>query len=298
MDQFNLELARYGKHTVRVYKVMRNAETGVQDVCEMTLNVMLEGEIEASWTHADNTPIVATDSIKNTVYILAKEHAVTPPEYFAALIGKHFNTTYPHIHATSVSITVHRWTRMVFDGVPHPHSFIRDGEETRTVEARIEENGPTTITSGIKGMLVLKSTGSQFHGYVKDEYTTLPETWDRVLSTSVDCTWEWAPFPTFEAVEANKDFDSAWESARRITMKTFADEDSASVQDTTYKMACSILAAVPGVDGVRYELPNKHYFEINLSWHKGIKNTGKDAEVYAPQWGPSGTIQCYATRKR
>lgn len=218
-----------------------------------------------SWTHADNTPIIATDSIKNTVYILAKENPVTPPEYFAAVVGKHFITRYAHIHATTVSITVHRWTRMVFDGVPHPHSFIRDGEETRTVEARVEENGPITIASGIKGMLVLKSTESQFHGYVKDEFTTLPETRDRVLSTSVDCTWEWSPFSSFEAVKANKKFDEAWQSARVITMRTFAEENSASVQDTTYKMACSILSAVPGVDGVRYELPNKHYFEISKS---------------------------------
>lgn len=124
----------------------------------------------------------------------------------------------------------------MFDGEAHPHSFIRDGDETRTVEARIEKNGKTTITSGIKGMLLLKSTGSQFHGYIKDEYTTLPETWDRVFSTSVDCTWEWAPCSSFAEVAANKDFDSAWATARRITMKTFADEDSASVQDTTYKV--------------------------------------------------------------
>lgn len=291
--------ARYGKDNVRVYKVERNVQTGVQTVTEMTVCVLLEGDIETSYTKADNSVVVATDSMKNTVYIKAKEHPVTPPELFASILGTHFVESYPHIHAAHIKVVTHRWTRMTIDGKPHPHSFFRDGAETRNVEAIVREGKGIEIRSGIVGLLVLKSTGSQFHSFVRDGYTTLPEVWDRILSTDVDCGWAWKTFPGLVAVkEAIPRFDQAWEDARSITMKTFAEESSPSVQNTMYKMCELILKAVPDVDAVDYSLPNKHYFEIDLSWHNGLKNTGKDAEVYAPQSGPNGLIQCTVTRSQ
>jgi urate oxidase len=291
--------ARYGKDNVRVYKVERDEKTGVQTVTEMTVCVLLEGAIETSYTKGDNSVVVATDSMKNTVYIKAKEHPVTPPELFASILGTHFIETYSHLTAAHIKIVTHRWTRMTIDGKPHPHSFYRDGNETRNVEAVVRRGKGIDIRSGIVGLLVLKSTGSQFHGFVRDEYTTLPEVWDRILSTDVDCGWSWKTFPGLNAVKkAIPKFDKAWEDARNITMKTFAEEDSPSVQNTMYKMCESIMKAVPEVEDVDYSLPNKHYFEIDLSWHKGLKNTGKDAEVYAPQSGPNGLIQVTVARSQ
>jgi len=295
----SLSSARYGKDNVRVYKVHRDEKTGVQTVTEMTVCVLLEGEIEKSYTEADNSPVVATDSMKNTVYIKAKEHPVTPPELFASILGTHFVETYSHIHTANIKVVTHRWTRMTIDGKPHPHSFFRDGAETRNVEAVVRKGKGIDIRSGIVGLLVLKSTGSQFHSFVRDEYTTLPEVYDRILSTDVDCGWAWKTFSGMSAVEAAiPKFDKAWQDARGITMKTFAEESSPSVQNTMYKMCEQILEAVPEVDAVDYALPNKHYFEIDLSWHKGLKNTGKDAEVYAPQSGPNGLIQCTVSRSQ
>ncbi|KAI9740726.1 MAG: hypothetical protein M1818_004691 [Claussenomyces sp. TS43310] len=289
--------ARYGKDNVRVYKVHRDQETGVQTVTEMTVCVLLEGEIDVSYTKADNSVVVATDSMKNTIYIKAKENPVTPPELFASILGTHFIETYKHIHAAHIKIVTHRWTRLTVDGQPHPHSFFRDGAETRNVDAVVREGKGLEIRSGIAGLLVLKSTASQFHSFVRDEYTTLPETWDRILSTEVDCGWKWSLFSGLDDVKAAiPKFDSAWEDARNITLTTFAKESSPSVQNTMYKMSESILAAVPEVQSVDYSLPNKHYFEIDLSWHKGLKNTGADAEVYAPQSGPNGLIQCTVVR--
>jgi urate oxidase len=291
--------ARYGKDNVRVYKVQRDEKTGVQTVTEMTVCVLLEGDIETSYTRADNSVVVATDSMKNTVYVKAKEHPVTPPELFASILGTHFVETYPHITTANIKVVTHRWTRMTIDGKPHPHSFYRDGSETRNVEVVVRKGKGIDIRSGIVGLLVLKSTGSQFHGFVRDEYTTLPEVWDRILSTDVDCGWSWKKFSGMSAVEAAvPKFDKAWEDARSITMKTFAEEDSPSVQNTMYKMCGLILEAVPEVEAVDYSLPNKHYFEIDLSWYKGIKNTGNDAEVYAPQSGPNGLIYCTVTRSQ
>ncbi|KAL2142304.1 hypothetical protein VTI28DRAFT_1378 [Corynascus sepedonium] len=304
----SLASARYGKDNVRVCKVQRDEKTGVHTVTEMTVCCLLEGQIETSYTAADNSVVVATDSIKNTIYIKAKEHPVNPPELYASRLGQHFLDTYPHISSAHINVIVHRWTRMAVDDAPHPHSFFRDGQETRNVEATVARttgggsSGATNTTislkSSIAGLSVLKSTGSAFHGFVRDEYTTLPETWDRILSTDVDCTWTWKPFDSVAAVErgAAERFDKAWESARDIIMRLFAIEESASVQNTMYKMCDRILEAVPEVDKVGFALPNKHYFELDLSWHKGIKNTGKDAEVYVPQSGPNGLIKCEVTR--
>lgn len=206
---------------------------------------------------------MATDSIKNTIYIKAREYPVNPPELYASVLGQHFIDKYSHIHAAHVKVVVHRWTRMTIDDQPHPHSFYRDGQETRNVEVTVRRNAGIVIRSGIVGLTVLKSTGSAFHGFVRDEFTTLGETWDRILSTDVDCGWTWKTMPDLAAVRAAvPQFDKAWEDARAITMKTFANDASASVQNTMYKMCELILEAAPGVDKVDYSLPNKHYFEI------------------------------------
>lgn len=310
-----LSYARYGKDNIRVLKVNKNSD-GTQDVTEMTVCTLLEGDIEASYTQADNANIVATDTQKQTVYVLAKQHPVTPPEYFASILGDHFIKTYGHISAAHINIVVHRWTRMHVDGKEHPHSFMRDGAETRVVKAVARRNQGISIRSGIKGLLVLKSTGSAFYGFHRDEYTRLPEVWDRILSTEVESGWHWRQFSGLAEVEKEKAcFDKAWSDARKITLDTFAKENSPSVQNTMYLMSEMILAAVPRVEAVEYSLPNKHYFEIgesdllkhrrrspananaDLSWFHGLKNTGKDAEVYAPQSDPNGLIESTVTRK-
>ncbi|KAJ5232927.1 hypothetical protein N7468_005883 [Penicillium chermesinum] len=292
-----LAAARYGKDNVRVYKVHRDEKTGIQTVVEMTVCVLLEGDIETSYTRADNSVIVATDSIKNTIYITAKQQPVTTPEVFGSILGSHFIEKYSHIHAAHVNIVTHRWVRMTIDGKPHPHSFVKDSPETRNVQVDVVEGKGIDINSSIKGLTVLKSTGSQFWGFLRDEFTTLKETWDRILSTDVAANWQWRPFNSVADVRANTaKFDNAWQAARNITLKVFAEDNSASVQATMYKMADQILATEPLLDTVAYELPNNHYFEIDLSWHKGTKNTGKDAEVYAPQSNPNGLIKCTVGR--
>jgi len=216
-----------------------------------------------SYTKADNSVVVATDTQKQTCYILAKQNPVTPPELFASIIGEHFVSTYSHIHACHVNIIVHKWTRMTVDGKPHPHSFFRDGEETRLVEAVAREGQGIQVKSGIKDLLVLKSTGSAFYGFHRDEYTQLPETWDRILSTSVEAHWQWKTFADLAEVKTViPKFDAAFEAARTITMETFAKEKSPSVQNTMYLMCEQILAKESSIDAVSYSLPNKHYFEI------------------------------------
>lgn len=255
--------ARYGKDNVRVCKVDRDASTGVQTVTEMTVCCLLEGDIETSYTEADNSVVVATDSIKNTIYITAHQNPVTPPELFASILGDHFIQKYSHIHVANVKVVTNRWSRIEIDGKPHAHSFVKAGEETRNVEVRFSRKDGIAINSAIVGLTVLKTTGSAFHGFVRDEYTTLPETWDRILSTDVDASWKWKTFDNLKAVEASvPKFDGAYTKAREITLRLFALEESASVQATMYKMSEAILDAVPETETVSYALPNKHYFEI------------------------------------
>ncbi|KAF8466402.1 hypothetical protein BDZ91DRAFT_696672 [Kalaharituber pfeilii] len=294
-----LSAARYGKDNVRLLKVERDPNTKIHIVTETTVCALIEGDINVSYTKADNSCVVATDSIKNTIYILAKQNPVNPPELFGAILANHFVMKYKHIHAAHVEIVTHRWTRYDVDGKLHPHSFLRDGIETRNVEVTCKEGSGIFIKSGIQNLTVLKSTGSAFHGFYRDEFTTLKETWNRILSTDVDATWEWCLFASLEDVQNGKcRFTKAWENARTITLRTFALDDSASVQATMYKMADQILAVTPEVLHVEYSLPNKHYFEIDLSWHKDLQNTGKDAEVYAPQYNPNGLIKCRVSRAK
>lgn len=293
-----LSYARYGKDNIRLYKVHKDEKTGVQSVVEMTVCILLEGDIDTSYTKANNSVVVATDTQKQTCYVLAKQNPITPPELFASIIGDHFIKTYSHIHACHVKIIQHKWTRMTIDGKPHPHSFLRDGEEKRVVEAVTREGEGVSIKSSFKGLLVLKSTGSAFYGFHRDEYTRLPETWDRILSTDVEAGWQWKKFSGLDEVKSViPQFDKTFDGVKDTTLDIFAKDNSASVQNTMYKMCDKILADVPLVEAVDYALPNKHYFEIDLSWFKGLNNTGKDAEVFAPQSDPNGLIQCTVTRK-
>jgi urate oxidase len=195
---------------------------------------------------------------------MAKQNPISPPEVFGALLADHFVKTYPHIHGAHVKVIQHRWTRMDVDGKPHPHSFLRDSDETRVIDVHAQDGGRgISIRSGIEKLLVLKSTGSAFYGFHRDEYTQLPEVWDRILSTEVESTWGYKTFGDLAAVKAyGEKFNEAWVAARKITLETFATDASASVQNTMYKMCEQILAAVPAVEQVEYSLPNKHYFEI------------------------------------
>ena len=190
---------------------------------------------------------------------------------------------------------------MTVDGKPHPHSFYRDGDDKRVVECTATEGKGIEIRSGMKGLLVLKSTGSAFYGYdTKDEYTILKETNDRILSTEVECGWQWKTFASLDNVKAEATkFDSAWDKARTVTMETFAKEESPSVQNTMYIMCDQILAAVPEVETVDYTLPNKHYFEIgafNIA-QKGVANINRPELAQGPQeYGQGCRGVCSADR--
>jgi urate oxidase len=289
-----LKHARYGKDLVRLLRVYKEGD--VQHCTELTVRLLLEGDIETSYTKADNSVIVATDTCKNTINILAKKSDnVDNIELFGQEITKHVLKQYAHISGAFVDIIKHKWTRMIVDGKPHNHSFLRDGEDIQTTSVHHYRVGNKIhITSGLQKLLVLKTTGSAFHGFYKDEYTTLVETWDRIFSTSVDAKW------TFSSkspdVLSKIDYKKIHAGVRQITCDTFAKDDSASVQATLYLMQQQILTKYPEVAEVSYALPNKHYVGIDLSKFN-IDNTGKNTSLYYPQADPSGLITAVAGRK-
>ncbi|KAF9223236.1 uricase [Gyrodon lividus] len=256
-----LKSARYGKDKIRLFRVKR--EGSFHYVVEYNVTVLLEGDIDVAYTKADNGVVVATDSIKNITYYLAKlsDHILIP-ERFALHLGTHILSRYAHIHKAFITIEQLRWSRITVSGEQkaHSHSFYRDGDDKRIVEAVVEKGDSKkltgTVSAGISDLLVLKSTGSAFEGYIQDEYTTLVEVPERIFSTSIDLTYTFSPvsiatptdleFLDFD-VPQNLAFDSqggvkgkgeggVWdalgvaERARTATLDVFATDESASVQ--------------------------------------------------------------------
>lgn len=310
-----LSHARYGKQMVRVLRVVR--EDKWQTVVEYNVTVLLEGDIDVSYTKADNSVVVATDSMKNITYHLAKTSPhILHPERFALHLATYMVSKYDHIHKAFVTIEQLRWRRIDVRGQEHSHSFWRDGEEKREVDVAVDatkgkDSIVATVSAGISDLLVLKSTGSAFEGFIRDEHTTLAEVDDRIFSTSVDLKYTYAPFsvPTNASVDSFKVADelmaegTAWDGnavvakARVATLEVFAEDESASVQASLYKMAERILAENKHVQTVSYSLPNKHYIPVDMRY-AGIDNlTPAKAEVFVPVSAPSGLISATISRQ-
>ncbi|POY71553.1 hypothetical protein BMF94_5416 [Rhodotorula taiwanensis] len=301
----HLATAKYGKDKVRVSRIVRNSD-GTHDFVEYIIRALLEGDVERAWTHSDNSSIVATDSIKNTCNVFAKTSPyVLQPEKFALDLGLHFVSTYSHIHRACVDIVQLKWSRINVKGKAHKHSFVRDGDEKRTVSVVVDATkGKKAITAtcqgGISGLLCLKTTESQFENYVFDKFTTLKPVDDRIFSTSVDCVYNVpirsSSFNKDALAGLRIDFDAIYRSVVETTLETFATHNSASVQATLYIMCEKVLRDNADVADIKYELPNKHYIAPDLSYI-GLKNTEpKDAEVFTPVDAPSGYIIGHVTR--
>ncbi|KAG1894140.1 uncharacterized protein F5891DRAFT_1063490 [Suillus fuscotomentosus] len=318
MSESVLTNTRYGKDLVRVFRVVRDGE--FHQVVEYNVSVLLEGDIETSYTFADNSVVVATDSMKNITYYLAKiSPHILSPERFALHLGTHIVSRYAHIHRAFITLERLRWSRIALgaNDHPHPHSFIRDGNDRQTVEVEVDASAgkdklSAKVTSGITDLLVLKSGGSAFHGFIHDEYTTLREVDDRVLSTSVDLTYTFAPLSLISPTDDKKlDFivpegfalGGVWDAVnvatrvRTATLDIFALDSSASVQATLFKMGQRVIAENAGVASVTYKLPNKHYIPVDMKYIGVDNTTPANAEVFVPVSAPSGLISATISRK-
>lgn len=272
---------RYGKARVRVLKVLR--EYGVHTLKDINVMALLQGDFESSYTSGDNTKVVATDTIKNTVNVFARQHLGHEIERFAVMLGQHFVTRYPQVKRAEIEVTERRWERMTIDGKPHPHSFAA-GSEARMFTRAICTGDSSVVQSGIRDLVILKSTGSGFENYPRDEFTTLPETKDRILATSFRATWHFAQQP--ESYAAANDVILA------AMLKEFANNYSPSAQTTLFQMGEAALAVSPDIARLDLAMPNKHCLLINLAPF-GLEN---ENEVFVPTDEPHGQIELTVAR--
>ncbi|BEI82725.1 hypothetical protein CcaverHIS002_0305930 [Cutaneotrichosporon cavernicola] len=303
---------RYGKRLVRVARVVRENIYGQErhSFIEYTVRALIDGDIESSYTKADNKCVVPTDTVKNTVNVLAKTSPhVLDPGMFALHIATHFATRYDHINKAYVDLTTHKWTRIPVEGKPHKWSFVRDGEEKQQVscfvDAADKKNLKANLQCGLRDLSVAKTSGSSFEDFWTDEYTTLVAVKDRIFSTDVDC-WYTVPLPKIPltidnigAIGKALNLPKVAEIVRRDTLEVFATDESASVQATMYNTQQLILKHCPVIESISYSLPNKHFIPINLTafgLENGLGYEG-GAEVFHPVADPSGFIEATVTRK-
>ncbi|MBE1573012.1 factor-independent urate hydroxylase [Amycolatopsis roodepoortensis] len=263
---------QYGKAEVRLVTVQR--EGTVHHLKDLTVSTSLRGDLAATHLTGDNADVVATDTQKNTVYAFAKEAPVGEIEDFALRLGHHFVGSFEHITGARILIDEHGWNRIS----GHDHAFSQAGSEKRTTAVTVQGD-QAWVVSGLDDLVVLKSTGSEFHGFPRDKYTTLAETNDRILATAVTARWRYQG--------DGIDWATSHAEVRRILLETFADKHSLSLQQTLYAMGEAVLKEREEVAEVRLSLPNKHHFLVDLSPF-GLKN---DNEVFYAADRPYGLIE-------
>lgn len=272
---------QYGKAKVRVLKILRDG--AVHRIKDIEVAALLQGDFATSYTSGDNTKVVATDTIKNTVNVLSKQQLGDEIEKFAIFLGQHFLKKYAQVHEAKIDISERDWRRMEIAGKPHPHAFAVGGE-ARMFARVVCKRDSQVVQSGVRDLLILKSTGSGFEKYPRDEFTTLPETADRILATSFSATWTFAKLPA--------DFSKANDSIMSAMLKVFAENYSPSAQTTLFQMGEAALAVCPEISHVDLVMPNKHCLLIDLSPF-GLENKN---EVFVPTDEPHGQIEATVSR--
>ena len=277
---------QYGKAEVRLVRV--NRATARHDIRDLTVSTSLRGRFDAAHVRGDQSDVLPTDTQKNTVFALAERDGVGAIEDFALHLADHLITATPAADGARVEIDEHAWERI--NG--HDHSFVRSGREVRTTVVNVDGSGPDRtahVVSGVKDLTVLKSTGSEFHGFLKDEFTTLAETDDRILATSLVTRWRYDA-PLVEGRDV--DWDKAHSDIVALMLQRFADIHSYALQQTLYGMGQAVLETHPEVAEIKLSAPNKHHFLVDLSPF-GMDNPG---EVFYAADRPYGLIEASVVR--
>ncbi len=281
--QYSIAQHSYGKNQVHLTKVSRH--NGQDSLTELTADVELEGEFESAYMDGDNRLIVPTDTMKNTLYVLAQKNGVPSLESFGCTVVNHFLDCYQHVTHVTVRLWEHLWQRILVGGKSHPHAFCASGGECFTSVVS-SDRAKLRITSGIDGLAVLKTRGSGFQNFLKDQYTTLEETEDRILATTITADWNY------------RDSASKWSACRRRIRETllevFATHQSRSVQHTLYAMASAALDVCDGLQSITLRMPNQHRILVDLEPF-GLVNSG---EIFVLTEAPQGIIQATVNRDK
>ncbi|MQY20275.1 factor-independent urate hydroxylase [Nocardia macrotermitis] len=277
---------QYGKAENRLVRVFR--ETERHRIRDLNVSTALRGRFEDAHITGEQRDVLPTDSQKNTVFAFAKQQGVAAIEDFALTLGDHFIARCPGADGARIEIDEYGWDRIPVDGAPHDHSFVRTGGGVRTTVVNIDGTGSdrrAQVVAGIKDLVLLKTTGSEFHGFFEDEFTTLEPTTDRIMATSLIARWRYDPVGTI-------DWDASFDSIRSILLREFAVVHSYALQQTLYSMGRAVLEQHPGVAEIRFSAPNKHHFLYDLD-RFGIENPG---EVFIAADRPYGLIEATVER--
>lgn len=273
----------YGKSSVRVMKVKRDGS--LHTVKEWKVEVLLSGDFKSCFTDGDNSAILPTDTMKNTVYSRARESTAECIEEFALELAEFFLSRNPQVEALAINIASTSWEHAWVQGKPHPSTFIRGGSEAQTTTVTRTQGGAASVTSGLENLQVLKTANSGFEGYLRDSLTTLPETADRLFGTSLRAQWKYQ--------SAQLAFEPLRSKLREALIGAFAAHDSKSVQHTLYAMAQAALEAAPEINDVELAMPNKHCLLVDLS-RFGQTNPN---QVFVPTDEPYGNIVARISRE-
>jgi urate oxidase len=266
----------YGKGEVKLLKVFKGPDG--HEVRDIRADIALEGEFVAAHLEGDNTDLLATDTMRNTVYALAPEHFTADLESFGLALVNRFVAAGPSVTRARVRLTEYPYERLTAGGRAHPYGFQRGSGGNRVAVVTGTAKG-ARFEAGIEDLLVLKSTGSGWAGFLREEYTTLPETSDRIMATVVTASWAYA--------EGARDFDRLFAGVRDTVLDVFDDHFSPSVQHTLYLMGHAVLERHPEVDRIRFALPNKHHLLYDLG-RFGMEN---DNVIFHVTNEPFGLIE-------
>lgn len=271
----------YGKSKVRLTKVTRLKDRHI--LKEMSVSIQLQGDFGATYDVGDNSQVVATDSMKNTVYVLASQHSLDTIESFGLDMVDHYLKTYKQISSVTVRIVEELWKRIDHEGKPHAHSFYGAGSEKRVAEIEATRES-IVVKSGIEGLKLVKTSGSEFWGFIRNENTTLADTKDRIFGTSVSVDWLYN--------NAKPDYEAAYNSVRDAVLECFASHHSLAVQHTMYEIGQLALDRVPDISEISLVMPNEHRIPFNLQPF----NLENKNEIFVTTDEPYGLIS--ATLKR
>ena len=274
---------RYGKSRVRLVKVTRHPER--HDLREWTLEILLEGDFEACFADGDNSNILPTDTLKNTVYSLARNSSAECIEEFGKELLRFLLDRNPQVLAGRVAVLEKAWEHLESGGKALPTAFIQSSAECQTTEVTASRSAAATVQSGLDNLVILKTAGSGFAGFIKDRLTTLPEVTDRLFGTAVRARW------TYSSPEVA--FAVARPKIRETLLSVFAGHTSKSVQHTLYAMGKAALESVPQIEDIELTMPNKHCLLVDLS-RFGQDNPN---EIFVPIDEPHGTIEARICRK-
>jgi len=295
-ETFSISASAYGKGGVKILHVSKQGS--VHTIRELEVETLLTLNNHKDYETGDNSDIIATDTQKNTVYILAKKFGISNPEEFGLLLANHFISKYPWVVAAKVSITAHPWQRITDTaGRPHNHAFVSSPTALRVAGVFLSRGKIPVVSAGLRNLRVLKTTQSAFVNFVSDEYRSLPDMSDRLFSTIVTADW------TYSYVSSELDFDKSFSTIQDSILEVFAGPAdkgifSPSVQNSQFLTQKMILEKIPQIEKISMSYPNVHYFGFDFSKFPRIPGLeGKmSGDVYLPVDKPSGQITSTLSR--